>query len=174
MTLPIRVRTMVRIAERLAMIEAGTVIHSDPDAVVEYTTSPSLVTRSPLWITQYDQPLAPPAMATQLDAGPVLGVVRSSGSSIEQVLNPSPSRPILDSYEHQQRVTVWGYAKATAETLAGDLIEMLWEDHVKGLLADPRLGGLAVMDITPDGPLDTDDGALEPLAFFAQDWLVRA
>jgi hypothetical protein len=72
------------------------------------------------------------------------------------------------------RVTVWGFVKATSGVIAGTWAERLFQDHLECLLANPRLGTLARQTITPDGPLDTDDGFLEPLAYFAQDWLIHA
>ena len=68
-------------------------------------------------------------------------------------------------------MTLWGYVKATSTLLAATLIERLWQDVLECLMVDPSFGGLA-MKSEPDGTLDTDDGAMEPLGFFAQDWLV--
>lgn len=160
---PIREKVMAAMRDRLATITAG----------VTYWTSPSLVTRELLWITQYNQPLIPPGTATQLDAGPVLGCMRASGSQFERLTHPKVGH-VAESFEHFQRVTVWGFAKKTDTVIVGTLIERLWQDHLGALLADPSLGGLATLPIVPDGDLDTDDGALEPLAYFAQDWLIRA
>lgn len=165
---PWREQVMVAFAERLATIVAGTVDYDG--RLVSYLSTPSLVTRSLLWINQYDQPLAPPDMETQLDRGPVLGVVRGSGSTYSR-LEHLPDDLTIQGYGHEMRLTVWGYIKATSTEIVGTLVERLWWDHVKSILVDSRLGGL-VSDAVPDGPLDTDDGVLEPLAYFAQDWLV--
>jgi len=164
---------MAAIATRLATIVAGTVAYSTPygSKSVEYWTTPSLVTRALLWLPQYDQPLVAGAPGTQLEVGPVLGVVRASGSEFQRALHVDPAGPISAGFEHQQRLTLWGYVKATATVLAATFIERLWQDTMEALLLDPTFGGLA-MDSRPDGPLDTDDGAMEPLGFFAQDWLV--
>ena len=171
---PTRELVMAAMAEQLATITAGVVVYPVTSFPVDYWTMPSLVSRELRWITQYDQPLAPPDTATQLDAGPVLGVVRSSGSTFERIQHGQSARPVVEAFEHEIRVTIWGFVKATASVLAGTWIERLWQDHLVCLLSDPRLGGLARHPIEPDGPLDTDDGTLELLAFFAQDWLIHA
>jgi hypothetical protein len=171
---PKRELVMAAIAAQLATITAGSVSYPFSPFPVDYWTSPSLVSRELLWITQYDQPLTPPATTSRLDAGPVLGVTRSSGSTVERVQHGQSSRPALEAFEHEMRVTIWGFVKATSGVLAGTWIERLWQDHIACLLADPRLGGLARQPIEPEGVMDTDDGFLEPLAFFAQDWLIHA
>lgn len=163
---PVREKVMVALADQLATITAGDT----------YWTTPSLVTRELLWITQYNQPLGvgPDPTATQLDAGPVLGIMRSSGSTFERILHGAANRPVVEAFEHEMRVTVWGFVKATPGVIAGTWAERLFQDHLACLLATSRLGTLARQSIEPDGALDTDDGFLEPLAFFAQDWLVCA
>ena len=167
---PLRERTMAAIAAQLATIQEGTVVY--PDTTVDYWTTPSLITRSLLWIPQYDRPLTSNSSITQLDAGPVLGVVRSSGSTFERLLHVDPAAAAT-GLEHMQRLTIWGYVKGTASVLAGTLLERLWQDVYQCLLVDPTFGSVA-LDSKPDGTLDTDDGALEPLGYFAQDWVVIA
>jgi hypothetical protein len=167
---PFREQVMAAFATRLATIVAGDVDYSG--RVVTYLSSPSLVTRALLWITQYDQPLAPPDMATQLDAGPVLGVVRGSGSLFSRIEHVPDSRGAVAGFAHEMHLTVWGYCKGDALDSASKKIERLWADQINAILVEPRFAGL-VADSTPDGPLDTDDGVMEPLAYFAQDWLVK-
>lgn len=166
---PIRERTMAAVAEQLETIQGGTVVYGSK--AVEYWTTPSLVTRALLWLPQYDQPLAAGDPTTQLDQGPVLGVVRASGSTFTRTIHVDPDGPVSSGFEHEQRMTVWGYVKQTETDQAATVLERLFQDTVECLLVDSTLGGLAV-DCRPDGALDTDDGAMEPLAFFAQDWLV--
>ena len=163
---------MAAIAQRLGTIVAGTTTIGS--ITVFYHTTPSHTTRSLGWISQYDQPLAPPVMATQLDAGPVLGVVRNSGSLFARLTHDiAPGTGPIDGFAHEMRLSVWGYVKATASDAAGTLIERLWADHINAILVDPGLGTL-VADTRPDGPMDTDDGLLEPLAAFSQTWVVMA
>ena len=166
---PIRERVMAAIKEQLATIEAGTVVYATK--AVEYWSSPSLVTRSLLAITDYDAPLTAGSAITQLDAGPVLGVVRASGSTFERIVHVDRSGPVSVGFEHQLRLTLWGYVKGTPAVLADTQLGRLWQDTVECLLLDSTLDGL-VMDARPDGPMDTDDGGAEPLGAFAQDWLV--
>jgi hypothetical protein len=136
---------MAAMATQLATIIAG----------ATYWTTPALVTRALLSIDQYT-------------SFPVLGVMRASGSALPRVERGR-------GYRHEFRITVWGYVKETAGVLAGTWLERLWEDHIHCLLADPSLGlGHLLADCRPDGGMDTDDGVLEPVAFFAQDWLVLA
>lgn len=168
---PLREQIMAAIAQQLDTISQGLVSYGGGISVSYFTTP--VVTRSLLWITQYDQPLAPPAMVSQLDQAPVLGVMRASGSLFFRETHvPDPDGAVL-GFGHDMRLTVTGYVKGTDVLLAGTLIEELWADHINALLVDPRLGGL-VKDCVPDGPLDTDDGQLEPLGYFTQDWLVKA
>jgi hypothetical protein len=141
---PIQTQVLATVAERLAEI-----------AVVgapTYRTAPALVTRSLLSIDQYQQ---------ELEVGPVLGVMRTSGCTFEPITQTSR--------RHRIRFTVWGYVRGDAVGPAGEWLDRLWDDTVRCLLTDPKLGGL-VMDLDLDGGLDTDDGALEPQGFFAQDW----
>jgi hypothetical protein len=145
--LPIEEKVMVAIADRLSTIVAG----------AHYHTTPALITRALLSIDQY---------AAELEAGPVLGIMRSSGSTEEQ--------ETLTSRVHQLVVTVWGYVREGQGVIAGDWLARLWQDHRDAIRTDPTLGGL-VRDVSLDGrPRETDEGALEPLAFFAQDWLITA
>ena len=170
---------MAAVLEQLQTIQAGSVVYTLPAGAkaVEYWTTPSLITRSLLWLPQYDQPLVAGDPATQLDAGPVLGVVRASGSEFTRVMHTDPQGPVAAGYEHQIRFTLWGYVKATATVIAATLLERLWQDTVECLLVDPTLAARAAdaepitMKLEPLGDLDTDDGAMEPLGFFAQDWL---
>lgn len=158
---PTREKTMAAMADRMSTIAAGDL----------YWTTPSLVTRALLAIDQYDEPVSP-----LLSQGPVLGVVRASGSMFGRRAHRAPApggTSIAAAFDHEQRVTVWGYVRGDDDgVIAATLLERLWQDTVECLLADPTLGGVARM-IEPEGPLDTDDGALEPLGYFAQDWLIR-
>ena len=54
---PKRERVMAAIAAQLGTIQAGTVTYPFSPHPVEYWTTPSLVTRSLLWIDKYDQSL---------------------------------------------------------------------------------------------------------------------
>jgi hypothetical protein len=140
---PIREMAMAALADRLTTIVAGPVYHTSPT-----------VTRSLLSIDQYKGP-------TDL---PLLGVMRSSGSTFGAVTH--------DTWAHAFRVTLWGYVRATAGVLAGTWLERLWQDLRTCVLGDPTLGG-RVLQVELDGlPLDTDEGALEPWAWFAQDCLI--
>jgi hypothetical protein len=142
-------------AERLATIQAGTVIYNEPSATVEYWMTP-WVTRELLPIDQYK--------ADELETG-VLGVMRASGSLIEV----NPREP---DGEHAHRVAVWGYVSKTPDMIAGTALNRLASDARRCLMTDRYLGGL-VMDLRPDGPRDTDDAAREPRAFFRQHWVAR-
>jgi hypothetical protein len=168
---PLREQIMTAFAQRLGTIVQGLVDYGG-GLSINYFTSP-VTTRSLLWITQYDQPLNPPAMLTQLDQTPILGVMRASGSLFFRETHVADPDGAVKGFGHDMRLTATGYVKGTDLDLAGTLIERLWADHMNAILVDPRLGGL-VKDCVPDGPLDTDDGQLEPLGFFTQDWLVKA
>lgn len=143
---PIRDRIKDAMVARLYTIKEG----------AEFWTTPSLVTRKLLAIDQYKVELA---------QGPVLGVMRGNGSTLEQIAQPAV-------FEHGLWVTVWGYVKG-GDVPADTLLEYLWDDMTRVLLAETTLAGL-VRDVQPIGTLDTDGGVLEPLAFFAQDWLIAA
>lgn len=152
-TEPIRTRIEKAIADTLGQIAAG-----------DYRTTPALVTRALKPIDQYQK--------RELLAGPVLGVMRGSGSLVEADAHTRT----VDTHRH--RVAVWGYVlgssdEPSGDDLAGDLLNDLWQDHVDVLLADPTLGGL-VYRCLPEGPMETDEGAREPLAFFRQHWLAEA
>ena len=168
---PLRSRTMQAIAAQLETITEGVVVY--PTKALTYWSTPSLITRSLLWVTQYDQPLAAGVQTTQLDVGPVLGVVRSSGSQYERNVHTAEDAPMDDAFWHFQRISIWGYVKGTATLAAIDALERLWQDVKECLYVDRTFGGVA-LDSRPEGTLDTDDGALEPLAYFVQDWLVTA
>lgn len=144
---PLREQIKAAMAARLAQIVAGS----------DYWSAPALVTRSLLMIDQYKD-------------FPVLGVVRSSGSLFEQVIQEEDSTRPEDAFQDHLRVAIWGYVKGDLTIIADTRLERLWKDTVRCLLADATLGGL-VMELRPDGPADTDDGALEPLGFFMQTWL---
>ena len=144
---PIRDRIKDALVARLYTIKEGG----------DYWTTPALVTRQLLAIDQYK---------TELATGPVLGVMRGSGSTLEQIAQPA-------EFEHGLVVSVWGYVRGTDLAPADPALERLWDDVARCLLQETTLAGL-VRDIRPTGTLDTDDGALEPHGFFAQDWLVTA
>lgn len=168
---PVRSRTMQAVAAQLGTITEGVVVY--PTKSVTYWTTPSLVTRSLLFLTQYDQPLVAGVSTTRLDQGPVIGVVRSSGSTFDRLLHVPANDSAMSAFQHQQRLAIWGYVKGTDDLIAADALERLWQDCVECLLVDPTLGG-AVLDSRPEGTLDTDDGEAEPLAMFSQGWLVVA
>lgn len=146
-TEPLRERAMAAMATQLDTIATGATYWTTPD-----------VTRALLGIKQY----------TTLQGVPLLGVVRASGSQLERVERGR-------GYRHAFRVTVWGYVEGTANEPVATRLERLWDDHVRCLLADPTLGlGTLLADCRPDGLTDTDNGVLEPQAWFAQDWLILA
>jgi len=167
---PLREQIMVAVAQRLGTIVAGTVTYGSFS--VFYYTTPAHTTRTLQWITQYDQPITPPGTTTLLDGGPVLGVVRGSGSTFERQTHVPNADGAIGGFTHEMHLTIWGYVKAAGSDLASTLLERLWADHMNAMLSDPSLGGIGVA--SPDGPLDTDDGVLEPLAYFAQDWVIKA
>lgn len=144
---PIRDQIKDAMVARLYTINAGE----------DYWATPSLVTRALLSIDQYKAELA---------IGPVLGVMRSSGSRLEQVGQTA-------EFDDDSLVTIWGYVRGDSVVSADTALERLWVDVTRCFLAETTLAGL-VRNLWPEGPTDTDGGALEPLAFFAQDWLVMA
>lgn len=173
MSEPVRALVMQAIAAQLQTIRLGSVEYGGGVATVEYYSTPSVVTRSLKWITQYDKAISEEGQS-QLDLGPVFGVVRGSGSEIQRVLN-NPRAP--GAYDLNQIITIWGYVKATADRLAGDVLDDVIEDHLAALFVDPALwlhplGPRNTLPVEPFGPLDTDDGVLEPLAYFAQNWRI--
>jgi hypothetical protein len=147
---PIRDRIMDAMVARLYTLKAGG----------EYWATPSLVTRALLSIDQYKVELA---------TGPVLGVMRSSGSVLTQRAHADENGNV--PFTHELQVAVWGYLRGDAVISAATQVERLWDDHTRCLLNEATLAGL-VQDLRPDGTTDTDDGSLEPLGFFVQNWLV--
>ena len=147
---PIRERIERAMATRLAAISAGSV----------YWTTPALITRALLAPDQYKAELA---------IGPVLGVMRSSGNpgSVLELGREASA----DMDEHH--VSVWGYVLGRPDLLAGDVLNRLWQDVTVCLLADSTLGGL-VIDLRPEGAMETDGGVLEPQAWFRQHWLATS
>lgn len=144
---PLRERAMAAMAMQLDTIAEGSSYWTTPD-----------ITRALLGIKQY------PTLQTT----PILGVMRSSGSTLTRVERGR-------GYRHEFRITVWGYVEGTEFERVATRLERLWDDHVRSLLADPTLGlGHLVTDCRPDGVTDTDNGVLEPQAWFAQDWLILA
>ena len=147
---------MVAVTERLGTIAAGT----------EYWYTPALVTRSLQAIDQY---------AAVLPTGPVLGVVRGSGSAFGR--SEQPPR-----FEEIVRFSIWGYVQGDLQEVPGGTVA---STHLNRLLMDVRkalvsgwdytLSG-ALLEMRPDrdAPVDTDDGGLEPLGYFVQPWLAWA
>lgn len=147
---PIRERAKSAIVARLEAIEAG----------ATYWYTPSLVTRVLLNPDQY---------TTKLATGPVLGVQRSSGSKVERDTHDP------GTYEHVLIVDINAYVlgDVVGGTPADTKLERVWSDVRTSLLGDPRLGGLASMDVTPDGEMETDRGTWEPIGWMRQPWRVR-
>jgi len=166
---------LVALADRLSIIREGEPIVSGASKV--YRTSPSLITLSPLAIGVYNQPLQPVSPpVTQLDLGPVLGISRSSGSSLLRVtLRPRGGPDPLKAYERQDRVTIVGYVKGTDALPAWRVLERLYEDVVECMLAEPTLGDLVQKLETSEDRL-TDRGQFEPanMAQFEQDLIITA
>jgi len=142
---PLRERVQIAVAERLTKIEAGDI----------YWATPALVTRSLLSVDQYK---------AELELGPVYGVTRSSESALSFQAQP-------DVYQDLYRFTVEVYVRLRDTVVAATWLERVWTDHVRCLLADPSLGGL-VLDLRPE-VTETDDGVLEPEAWFRQGWLAE-
>lgn len=149
---PLEEQIEVALAAQLDTIAAGAV----------YWTTPR-VTRSLLRIDQYEG-----AAEADLAAG-ILGVVRSSGSTVQAHDNRD------DTLMHYHRVAVWGYVIGDALVPAATRLNRLYADHLRCLLA-PEAIVAPILDIRPDPdmPRDTDDGAREPRAFFREHWLVTA
>lgn len=159
---PLYVTAMKAIAERLATIHAGTVVYSEPELSVEYSTTPVTITRSMLGIEQY--------RPEQL---PLIGVVRSSWTDVKPLTHDAPA-----VYGHEFIVRIVGYVLGDHETVNGgviatDRLAMLYDDIRTALTIDRSLGGI-VEDSQPTGAVETDDGLLEPYGMFEQAWLLRA
>lgn len=141
-------------------IEAAIAAHLDTIATGPgYYTTP-VVTRELLAIDQYKD--------ADLVAG-LLGVMRTSGSTLEiDELDIAPLH-----LHHQHRIAVWGYVTRAGGVIAGTLLNRLFADHLRCLMANRTLAGL-VDDLRPvPAPRDSDDGAREPKAFFRQHWVAR-
>lgn len=143
---PLREQILEAVSDVLSGIVAGTT----------YWSTPALVTRALLSIGHYK---------VELESGPVYGVTRSSGSELA-----FQAQPFL--YGTLFRFTVEAFVRLRDGVMAGTWLERAWQDHVTALLADPYLGGL-VMDLRPE-TTETDDGALEPEAWFRQVWTAEA
>jgi len=153
---PIRERIERAVASRLATIAES--------ETYWFTLGAARIRRSPLKLDQFK--FDPGPLAILLAQGPILTVARGSGAEY----NPDYSQT---SDQHSHRFAVWGYVVGEMDTdanLAGDLINRLWDDHRIALLVDRTLGGVA-KSLKPDGPMDTDDGEIEPFALFRQHWL---
>lgn len=147
---PIREQIQAAVADRLTTIQAGTLVKT-----YTYWATPTVVTRALLSIVHYK---------VELETGPVLGVTRATGS-----LLASQAQPKI--YSDLYRFTVEGYVRERGDVLAATWLERSWEDHVRCLLDDPWLGTL-VLDLRPD-TTETDDGDLEPAAWFRQGWIAE-
>jgi hypothetical protein len=75
-------------------------------------------------------------------------------------------------YLHEFRVSIYGYVKGDDVVPRSTWLQRLWDDVVRTLLAQARLGGVA-RDLRPVGELDTDEGQLETVGVFAQDFIVE-
>ena len=142
---PRREKIMAAVADQLATIAGPP----------RYWTTPVLITRGLLGPEQYE---------AELRLGPVLGVMRASGSTITPLTQTS--------VEHRALVAVVGYVRGDTQALAATWLERLYDDVRACLREDAHLGGLA-LDVRPEGPLLTDDGLWEPDAGFEQLYLVR-
>lgn len=140
---PIREQILAAVATRLATITTST-----------YWATPVLITRALLSIDHYKEDLL---------AGPVFGVTRATGSLIERAGHDE------DAYLDHFRFTVECYVRDRGGVLAGTWLERSWQDHFSVLIDDEFLGGL-VDSLRPD-ITETDDGALEPEAWFRQTWI---
>lgn len=151
---PLREQILARVATNLDAITEGGTVGSHT-----YWSTPTVV-RDPVSITHY---------TAELDAGPVFGVVRGSGSrlDVQSLADDSGARTWVDTY----RFIIHCYEQKRGETLAGTALERSWEDHIQCLLADRFLGGL-VDDLRPEES-ETDDGELEPQAWFRQGWVAE-
>lgn len=152
---PLYEKQEVALADLLSTITAG----------ATYWTTPALVTRELLSLEQY-QVVDESTGLSVLDRGPVLGVMRSSGSDADLSEHPR-------GYRNTHRITVWGYVQSTTGVAAGTWLNRLWNDVRLAVAATPDLG-LPGTDCYRDGPRFTDDGALEPQALFAQDYVAVA
>lgn len=123
----------------------------------EYTEQPALVTRALLGIDQYTE---------ELKTGPVLGVMRTSGSALTFESQPR-------TYAHVLKLAIWGYVRGKQNDIAADKLARLRRATIACLLSDDTLAGL-VIDLCPDpdSRVDTDDGLYEPEAFFREIWRI--
>ena len=166
MAAPFRAQIIQAIEARLATITAGTLVYTDPGRNIRYRLTPKTVTRSVLPMDQYEPK----------DDWPLLGIMRWAGSTVAKDMHTGAHGRLV--YEHALSLQIRGYVRGdhpilTDAVLAGDLLEDLWADHFACLTVDPTLGGL-VDDFGPVGELETDQGALEPDAYFIKPWLARA
>jgi hypothetical protein len=149
---PIREQIERAVAARLVTIVEG------PDYF--FTITPERLTREMLDLEHFKY-------QALLREGPILGVMRGSGSTFD----PDYSQT---SESHAHRFALWGYVYSGIEDdPVNDLLNRLWQDATKCLLLDRTLAGLAKMLLTPDGPMDTDDGAKEPYGVFRQHWVAH-
>src|SRR5262245_27830626 len=136
---PIREQGLTQVAAQLATMTD-----------VDCWATPALVTRALLSVDQY---------TTELQTGPVFGVTRSSGSQLATIALPT-------LYHDTFRFSVECYVRLRDTVTGATWLERAWDDHVRCLLAQPILNHL-VRDLRLD-TTDTDDGILEPAAWFIQ------
>ena len=141
-TEPLRERILAAVATQLATITAGST----------YWATPVLVTRALLSVDAYKE---------ELLSGPIFGVTRATGSLFERASHD-------DSYLEHFRFTVECYVRDRANVLAATWLERSWEDRLHVLLTNQHLGGL--VDLLRPEITETDEGALEPEAWFRQTW----
>lgn len=149
-TEPVREQVKQAILARLQTIAEG------PD----YWYTPSLVTRVLLSLDQY---------TARLQTGPVLGLQRSSGSTIRF---DETTWPRVDSHVLIVDINAYVHGDIVGGTPADTRIERVWEDIRRCLQADLKLGGLAT-DLRPDGEMETDRGSWEPDGWMRQPWRVE-
>jgi hypothetical protein len=157
---PLRERIKGAMVARLAAMIAGPT----------YWYTPALVTRKLVEVDQYK---------AELILGPVLGVVRSIDSTLdegESVVLVQEGFPLIEGVVlHHFMVDIVAYVLGDGSIKADTQLERVWDDHWRCLRADTSLGALdGVKHLRPQGPMETDRGTWEPHAFFRQPWLVRA
>jgi hypothetical protein len=129
-----------------------------------YLTTPVLVTRSIVPdIREYDTP-------ELLGTGrPIFGVLRRSGSAFQ--------RDGQETHGNTHAFAIVGYVKGVPQGEPAEVAsERCWsafKDAVVCLSEDPTLSGL-VDDLICEEETETDEGAIEPFAWFVQPFLATA
>lgn len=134
----------------------------------------SAMTGLRFWGTPYpnavrvERPLKVPENPTQL---PLLAVLEGSLDGRGSTVRIEVGAGGQVGLRHEFKVILFGYIAAAVGVLANTWRQRLWADSLVTLMAENTLGGL-VMEITWGAEMETNEGAGESVATFAQPLII--